>query len=211
VTQRPAPLEHARRVEITAFAGVAQRPSTSSRIHYDVGYTAGGQARIAPVWWLAFRLYAGIESNNVSFSQGALGLPSGTQYQLDSFQRVRFGITVEPTWHFDERLEVWLGAGIGWGRTIASPLTTTGAVSLTVPAHAAVFVELPFTLGARWELVPDWLVVSLSGNVIALTDQSGTLLEAYSTPNGVGKLVTIPGFPELGTSWVVLAGLGVLL
>jgi hypothetical protein len=37
------------------------------------------------------------------------------------------------------------------------------------------------------------------------------MLGPYHTPGKDGTLVTVGGFPELGVSWLGLAGLGVLL
>jgi hypothetical protein len=88
---------------------------------------------------------------------------------------------------------------------------TTGTEQVALPTRAAVFVEVPLSLGVRYELVPDWLVANLSGSVAFPTDQSGGMLGPYHTPGKDGKFVSVGGFPELGVSWLALAGLGVLL
>ena len=80
-----------------------------------------------------------------------------------------------------------------------------------LPPRAAVYIEIPFSLGARYEILTDWLVVNIAGTVGLLTDQSGSLLSPYSTPGASGKLVTVGPFPDFGTSYTLVAGLGVLL
>jgi len=101
--------------------------------------------------------------------------------------------------------------GIGWGRTLASALRASGKQTLLVPERAAVFVEVPLSLGVRYELIENWLVANVAANVAFVGNQSGELLSPYRTPGKDGTLVTVGGFPTLGTSWAALAGLGILL
>jgi hypothetical protein len=125
--------------------------------------------------------------------------------------RVFLGATLEPTWYPTPLLALWAGVGIGWGRTTAAPLYTYGAESVALPIRSAVFIEVPLVAGVHYEVVRDWLVVNLSGHVGFPFDQSGTLENPYSTPGKSGGLVRAGGFPELGTSFGVLAGVGCLL
>jgi hypothetical protein len=54
-------------------------------------------------------------------------------------------------------------------------------------------------------------MLSLAGSVGFLSNQDGKMLSSEQTPGKSGQLVTVGGFPEFGTSWNLLAGVGVLL
>jgi hypothetical protein len=198
-------------VELGVSSGVVSRPSPEGAVHYATGFAIGGHARVDVLDWLAARLSARFETEPVSFDPGALGLPPGTTLTQPTPHRVYLAATAEPTWSPLPRLGLFAGLGIGMGRTTAPELQATGAEHLTLPTRAAVFVEVPVSLGTRYEVLPDWLVATISGSVGLLTDQSGALVSPYETPGKSGKLVRVGAFPELGTSWALLAGLGVLL
>jgi len=201
-----------RAVEVGLGAGVTSRPaSQSGGVSFGLGRTVSAHARVDLRDWLGARLTAQWEWVSVNLSEGALGLPPGTTYTEPDLKRVYLGASLEPTLHATERLALWLGVGIGWGRTTADPLYTQGAEQVTLPIRSAVFLEVPLSLGLRYEVIPDWLVVNLSGKVGFLSDQSGNLENPYNTPGASGKPVTAGGFPELGTSFGVLAGVGCLL
>lgn len=187
------------------------RPSRSNAVHYGAAFAIGGHARVDLLDWLAARLAARIESNAVSFEDGALGLPRGTTLSQPAPSRIVLNASAEPTWSPVSRLDLYAGVGVGWGRTTAPALHATGTETLTLPSRAAVFLEVPVSLGARYEVLPNWLIATLSGSIAFLADQSGSLVSPYEAPGKSGKLVHVGGFPELGTSWALLAGLGVLL
>jgi hypothetical protein len=211
VQDEPALGLPSRRVELGVDTGAVSRPSGGAGVHYALGWTVGGHARVEVLPWLAARVTGRVETQPASPDRALLGLPAGTEIDQPGLHRVYVGASAEPTWSPLARLDLWAGIGVGWGRTLAPPLHTSGAETIVLPTRSAVFLEVPLSLGARYEVVPSRVVANLSGAVGALADQSGKLLDAYRTPGQGGKLVTIPGFPEFGTSWVVLAGLGVLL
>ncbi len=192
--------------------GVEHRPSTGNGVHYGTGWTIGGHLRVDIFRWLGVRFIARVEeANDVSFDDGSLGLPRGTDLDQPSLQRVLLGLSIEPTWNVTRKLDLWAGVGANWGRTIADRAAASGAQSLLLPPRAAVFVEVPFSLGARYELLDDWLVVNACGTLGLLADQSGSMISPYPTPGASGQLVTVGAFPELGTSWTFLVGVGALL
>ncbi len=193
------------------LGGVVSRPSTGSLVHYAPGPAVGAYARVDLLSFLAARLSARYETGGASFDDGALGLPHGTTIDEPALQRVTLDAALEPEWTPTPRLALYAGIGIGWGRTTAPALHASGAESLALPPRAAVFVETPLALGFRYEVLPNWLVVDVGGSVAFLASQSGALVSPYETPGKRGTLVTASGFPELGTSWGLLAGLGVLL
>jgi hypothetical protein len=192
-------------------SGVAVRPADGDGVHSKPGFTIGGHARVRVFPWLAVRLLGRTESSPYSYDQRALGLPPGTRIDQPSPTRIYLSADVEPTWSPVARLDLWAGVGIGWGRALASTLRTDGAETVNVPERAAVIVDVPLSLGARYEVVPEWLVVNLSGTVAPPVDQSGELLKPYTTPGSDGRLLMVNGFPEVRTSFIALAGLGVLL
>lgn len=209
--EKAQPVTPDRTVEVGFGAGVTSRPATSGNVTYGLARTYGAHVRVDLWKWLAARAEARWETVAVNFSDGALGLPPGTTYVEPDLDRVYLGASLEPTFHATPRLALWGGGGIGWGRTTAQSLYTHGAEQVTLPIRSSVFVEVPFSVGVRYEVIENWLVVNLSGRVGLLSDQSGDLENPYDTPGKSGRLVTAGGFPELGTSYGVLAGVGCIL
>jgi hypothetical protein len=192
-------------------SGVALRRADGDGVHAKPGFTIGGHARVRIFPWLAVRLLGRTETAPFSYADRALGLPSGTRIDQPSPTRIYLSADVEPTWSPVKRLELWAGVGIGWGRALASTLHSSGAETVNVPERASVVVDVPFSLGARFEIVPNWVVVNASETVAPAIDQSGRLLEPYRTPGDNGALRTVGGFPEIRTTFIALAGVGVLL
>jgi hypothetical protein len=211
ILEKPRPMAHVPKLELGIDAGVVSRPSEGDRVHYSIGWAVGPHVRVDILRWLAARLQARFEGNSVSFDDGALGLPSGTHYDSPDFHRVTLGAAAEPTWTPVARLDLWIGLGIGWGRTTVGPLHTSGAESVELPIRSAVFVEFPLSVGVRYEILPRWIVLNVSGSASLLTNQSGRLEDDRDTPGASGSLVTVRGFPTLGTSFAAVAGIGVLL
>jgi hypothetical protein len=212
VYDAPRPVGPNRLLELGFDAGLVRRASQSDSIKYELSRTIGVHARVDVFRWLGARISVRWEFMPVEFRQGALGLPPGTTYSEPDLNRVYIGASFEPTWHATSLLALWGGVGVGWGRTTAESLYTQGAEQVALPIRSAVFVEMPLSAGARYEVIKDWMVVNLSGHVGFLWgDQTGALLNPYSTPGKAGGLVTVQGFPEVGTSLGFLAGVGCLL
>lgn len=211
VLDQPAPVAHVPMLELGIDVGVASRPSKGDRVHYGLSSAIGGHGRVNLAAWLGARVHARFESNPVTFDDGALGLPSGTNYDSPSFRRVVLGFALEPTFTPIPPLDLWLGVGVGWSRTTVGLLHTSGSESVVLPIRSAVFVELPLSVGVRYHVVPRLLVINLMGSASFLTNQSGTLEQDYDTPGASGLLVRVGGFPAFGTSFTALAGVGVLL
>jgi len=202
-SKKPSPV-----VEVGAHAGVAVRPSDDSDVTYAAGPTVGGHAKLIYFPWLGLRLSARHEWSSAEHEEAA---PGGTALADQALTRIVLGAAIEPTWAPVPRLEVFGGLGIGWGRTSAEPLEPVRGDRPALPRRSAVFVELPLSLGAGYEVIRDWLVVSASGSVSLLTGQSGNLLESERTPGPDGSLQVVEGLPEMGPSWALLAGLGLVL
>jgi len=209
--RKARPVTPDRTVEVGFGAGVTSRPATSGNVTYGLARTYGAHLRVDLWKWLAARVEARWETVAVNFSEGALSMPPGTTYTEPDLDRVYLGASLEPTLYPTARLALWGGAGIGWGRTTAQSLYTHGAEQVTLPIRSSVFVEVPLSAGVRYEVIENWLVVNLSGKVGFLSDQSGNLENPYDTPGKSGRIVTAGGFPELGTSFGVLAGVGCIL
>lgn len=180
-------------------------------MHSEPGFVLGGHARVRLLKWLGARVAGRVEWAPFTFYDGALGLPSGTQIDQPSGRRVYLSATAEPTWSPVKSLELWAGVGIAWGRTNMPSLSTSGPQVVTLPSRGAVFAEVPFSVGIRYEFLPNWLVANLSFGVGIPFSRSGGLVSPYRTPGKDGNPVTVGGFPENGTSLLGLAGIGVLL
>jgi hypothetical protein len=198
-------------VEVGPDTGLVKRPANGDGVHDSVGVAVGGHARVRVLPWLDARLMARVESAPFTYDDGAFGLPKGTHVEQPGPRRVYLALAAEPTWSPMPRLDLWAGVGIAWGRTTAPTLHVSGSEVAVVPTRAAVFVEVPLSLGVRYELLRNWLVVNLSATVGFPSAQSGSMLESYRTPGKNGTLISVGAFPEPSTSVMGLAGLGVLL
>lgn len=198
-------------VELGADTGIIRRIANGNGVHDEPGLVVGGHARVRLFKWLGARVTGRVEWAPYTFDGGALGLPPGTNVDQPSGRRVHLSATAEPTWSPVQSLELWAGTGIAWGRTNMPPLATSGSQVVTLPTRGAVFAEVPFSLGIRWEFLPDWLVANVSFTVAIPFSRSGALIGPYRTTGKDGLPYTVGGFPENGTSLLGLAGIGVLL
>jgi hypothetical protein len=211
IAEPPRTEPPSRHVELGIDVGAGNRPASSGPVHYGVTSAFGFHARVDLLAWLGVRVLVRYESNGVSFDPGALGLPNGTAYNQSALDRVVLGAAVEPTWSPIDRLGLFAGIGASWARSTAQDLHTGGAETVELPIRSSVFLEFPLSLGVRYEAIRNWLILGLTGSVGFLSNQSGKMLSSEETPGASGKLVTVGGFPEFGTSWNVLAGVGALL
>lgn len=200
----------ARRVELGAEAGVVARGAADDTVKYSPAFAWGGSARTDIVDFLFARLSAHVEKGSATPKDGSLGI-AGARFGDADLTRTYLAVSVEPTWSPVPRLELFAGAGAGWGRTVCRALHSENADNVVVPTRAAVFVDFDVALGVRHEILRDWLVVQGSVAAGLPTLQSGTLLTTSRTPDQAGRLGTASAFPELGPSFTALAGLGVLL
>jgi hypothetical protein len=198
-------------VEVGADTGIIRRVANGNGVHDDPGLVIGGHARVRILKWLGARVTGRVEWAPYTFDDGALGLPPGTNIDQPSGRRVYLSATAEPTWSPVKSLDLWVGTGIAWGRTNMPPLTTSGSQVVALPTRGAVFAEVPFSLGVRWEFLPDWLVANLSFTVGIPFSRSGALIAPYRTTGKDGLPYTVGAFPDGGTSLLGLAGIGVLL
>jgi hypothetical protein len=212
VSESPRPYPGPPRSEVGVDVGMIARPSSGNAlVHYPTGWGAGGHVRVEILDWLGFRLATRFERAKVTFDEGALELPPGTVYNQPELKGVNIGVSLEPQWRPVPRLLLFAGLGSSWGRTIAESLHTTGAEQVVLPSRSYVFIEFPLSLGARFELIPQVLVMTLRGSASLLTDQSGRAQKPYDTPNQGGQVIEVGPFPQVGPSFSLLTGMGVLL
>jgi opacity protein-like surface antigen len=212
VDERARPFPSPPRSEVGVDIGLVARPALGDGpIHYPAGWGWGGHVRADLFDWLGFRLAARFERSHATFEDGALGLATGTDISQPDLKRIGISLAAEPTWRVLPRFLLYVGVGAGWGRTTAEQMHTTGAETVVLPSRSAVFVEFPLSVGGRFEIVPNLLVVNLSGAVSVLIDQSGRMVETYDTPNQTGLITAVGPFPKQTTSFSLLTGLGILL
>jgi hypothetical protein len=193
------------------FGMVARPESGAALVHYLNGWTVGAHTRVDLLEWLGVRVATRFERQDVTFDDGALNLPPGTVFDQPILKRINIGLSLEPQWRPVQRLLLFVGFGAAWGRTTAESMHTSGAAHVVLPSRSAVFVEFPLALGARFEIIQDVLVLNLKGSVSALVDQSGRMLKPFDTPNQDGMVIAVGPFPEQGTSFSLLTGVGILL
>ena len=212
VTETPRPYPGPPRSEVGVDFGMVARPeSGDSLVHYLNGWTVGAHTRVDILEWLGVRLATRFERQDVTFDEGALNLPLGTVFDQPILKRINIGLSLEPQWRPVQRLLLFVGLGVAWGRTTAESMHTSGAERVVLPSRSAVFVEYPLAVGARFEIIQDVLVLNLKGSVSALVDQSGRMLKQFDTPNQDGMVIAVGPFPAMGTSFSLLTGVGILL
>lgn len=205
-----ASIPPARNVEVGGNFGVVSRPAENQTAQYSPGATYGAFVRVDILPWLSGRVSAHVENSTASPRGGSLGIP-GVHFPDAPLERPYLSVSAEPTWSPVDRLSLWLGLGVGWGRTTCPSLHALDADNVLVPRRAGVFVDFPLSVGARYEVIRNWLVVQGSGSVSVLSSQSGSLFEPIRIPDQSGQLATVSALPELGTSFTLLAGVSVLL
>lgn len=204
----PGPVTKTRHGDVGAELGVASRPASGGDVSYGAGVAYGGFVRGDIVSWLSVRFSARREQSTASL--GSLAI-SGAHFDDADLGRTYLSFAVEPQWSPLPRLTLWTGLGVGWGRTACPALYSRDADNVVIPARAGAFFDFPLSLGARYEIVRDWVLLHATASGSLLAGQSGTLFAPVQIVDQAGAITTAPGFPELGASVTALLGVSVVL
>lgn len=208
----PEPEKPSRKVELGPHFGVEYLPASGSGVSYGPGFAWGGHARIVLAPWLGLRVSFTQSSQPVSVPDGALGLPAGTHIDQPDLSVLLLRVRVEPTWVVSPRFRLWAGVGAGWGRISAPAVTTSGAqAGLHSATRKGVMLEFAGELGASFDVIPNWLAVSLMGSGGVLTNQTGEVFTPSQAFTADGHRIQLAGLPHFGSSLSALLGVGVLL
>ena len=213
--QEPRPVFHAnepdkprRLVLVGPDLGLTLRNADGSGASYSPGLSWGAHVRAELLPFLGFRAWFTQTQHSVDVSGADLGLP-GHDVDQDPLTIAIIGARLEPTWTVTPRLRLWLGLGVGWNRVNAPIATITPEV--VVAKRKGVFLEWSAALGGSYEVVKDWLAVSLMLSGGFTSNQSGNVFDSVQGIDQTGSKVTVGGYPEIESTASALLGVDVIL
>ena len=197
VAEARPPMGPARAIWLGAHAGAWSLSSESTTTSYGSAVAWGGFVRVSLMPWLGFRAY---------FLQATHPV-SSTPPAPDSLDLTLVGASLEPTWQAAVNLRLWMGLGAAWAHVVADPIATE---QLRIGQRLGSIIELSTSVGAGYEVIPNWLELSLqlSGGVI--TNESGTMFETAQATHR-DRIDHVPPLAEYSVSFRGLVGLGLIL
>lgn len=201
--EQPKPYRNVRHVEVGPDLGIWSRPAKNDSASYSAGFGWGAHARIEILPVLGFSAYANDAKHSVKMADPAIDQPA-----LDVLQ---IGARVEPTWRVLPTLRLWLGLGIAWGSVGAPAPTMDGVQDASLTDRSGVFLEYSAALGGTYDVIPNWLALSLSLSGGIMANQSGDLFDDTQAITNNGLMSRLPGLPEMESSFSALLGVGMIL
>jgi hypothetical protein len=219
--QSPEPVPRAelddppsRPLEVGPFFGYTLRPAKGDAISYQVAPTWGFYARPQVTPWLGVRLFYRQESIPVSVGRGGFELPEwplgATDFEQPNLRLRSLGARVEPTWVVNPRLRLSALLGIAWLRFVVPEPVSRGDLKIDTAARSA--VELNTTLGASvsFDVIPDWLALSLAVTHGFVHNRSGDAYEPVQAFANGGRLYLGP-LPHFRSVTDAVLSLGIVL
>lgn len=203
----PAETEVAeRKLEIGPDFGITVRSAEGDGVSYSPGFTWGAHLRVELVSFLGFRAYFNNSYHAVDVPAGALGPDEVDQEDL---KVTVIGARLEPTWVVTPELRLWAGVGVAWGRVFAEEPETTPPVA----SHdrSGVLLEWTGSLGGSYDVVPNWLALTLLLSGGFVTNQSGDVFDRTQAISQTGQITYLGGLPEFSSTLSALVGLGIIL
>jgi hypothetical protein len=201
--ERPSPIRGVRHVELGPDFGLWSRPAKDERASYATALAWGAHARVEILPVLGFSAHFNAAKHEVTVAD-----PDVDQPPLEVLQ---IGARLEPTWPVLPTLRLWLGVGVAWGRATAPSPTVVGLQDSSIPDRSGVFLEWSGALGGTYDVIPNWLALSLSFSGGAMANQSGDLFDEGQAVNQNAQMVPFPGMPEIESSFAALLGVGMIL
>jgi hypothetical protein len=140
---------------------------------------------------------------------GAFSVPA-TQLEQPDFQVIHWSFRIEPTWHVTSVLALWLGSGLGWGRSIA-PEPTVRNRQWVSEDRSSVYVDAQLAVGAKFEILRDWIELNLDLSGSSIGYQHGSALEPVQAFTPDGHMTHIGPYPNFSHKVQGLFGIGVIL
>jgi hypothetical protein len=204
------PLPPSRRVELGFDTGLARRPASGSDISYATGVLWGAHIGLPLASWLAFRATAAQGAAPVTLRSGALGL-ADTEVSQPDLSVLLVSARLEPTWTVSSVVRLWAGPEVSWIRTTADEPTTRGALVIRTAVRHAVGLELGGSVGGSLELIPNWLVLTMSSGAFSVLDQDGSLYDRVQGFDQNGHRLEVGRYPKFAGSFRSMLGFGVIL
>ena len=205
----PEPTGKERHLTLSVVAGTWLHTLNGKGASTSAGPVWGVSGRVDPYRWLGIRVSILRGNQPESPDYGGLGVPN-TQISQPDFQIIYWSIRIEPTWHVSRNLSLWAGPGLGWARAIV-PEPKVGNSNWITADRACVYVEGQWALGAEYELLRDWLMLSVDLSAGALGYQHGSAHDPIQAFTPEGHMTHVGGYPNFARKYQALFGLGVIL
>lgn len=201
--KKPDPIRNVRHVEIGPDFGVWSRSAKDDSASYGAAFAYGAHARVEILPVLGFSIYASNAHHEVTVEDSAVDQPALQVFQM--------GARLEPTWPVLPTLRLWLGLGVAWGRAAADAPTVDGIQDSSMADRSGVFLEYSAALGGTYDVIPNWLALSLSVSGGVMANQSGDLFDDTQAIDNTGQMSRLSGLPEMESGFSALLGVGMIL
>ncbi len=207
--EESAELPKVRHVALLPTVGVWRHGFRGKEVEAELGPVWGMFARVEP--WRFLNVRVGVMRGNqpVRVTAGALGAPE-LGVDQPPLQILRFVARVEPTLSLAPALDAYLGVGLGWSRSVAPELETTGPRLESAPRTSVALVP-ELTLGMAYEPIVDWLLITAELGGSWLVSQSGSALGPIQAFSPDGHRTELGGLPRFAECLEVLVGVGLVL
>jgi hypothetical protein len=222
--QRPEPVAlhdvpdpPSRLIEVGPFFGYTVRPSSGDLVRYGPGFTWGMYMRPELTSWLGARIYFRQESIPVDVRRGGYEVPEwplgATDFDQPNLRLRSLGIRFEPTWVINPRLRLLGIVGIAWLRFVAPEPTSRGDLSVQTAARSGVELNPMTGLGVSFDVVPDWLLFSVSFTYGLSINRSGSAYEVDPPLQGFadGRRLHLAPLPQFESVTDLLFSVGLIL
>jgi len=228
----PAPEEPewTRHLEVGADVAFAMRPFHNGVVESDIGYSNAIAWGLHAHWnaldWLRFTPYFINIHHGVEPGLGSLATDSPNSIsptwavQKSTVKTYSFGLKVQPTLNFTDRLRAWVTVGMGWGRFDFPEMTVDTRPDdqppgddevFTIRKRKAVFVEFPLGLGISWDVIDRWLAIEFESTAAPMSGQSGNALEVYQAVAPNGEVREVGPFGAAQVTFIQALGLSLIL
>ena len=218
----PAP-EWARRIEPGAGVVYLSLPLFHDRAANAVSYDPGVGFDIHLRWevlrFLRFHPYFYNVSHHVHLPEGSLvtetptSLSWGAKLPELTASTFAFGAQLEPVLWLNDRLRLWLTAGVGWGRMHVPEMAVDDPAhgQFAVDSRSSVFVEFPLGMGVGVDIIERWLTLEYEVTARPMSGQSGEALQSVQAVDAQGALVDVGPVEHLDASFVHALTLALIL
>jgi hypothetical protein len=198
-----------RHLTLSAVAGVWWHGVNGAGASTQASPVWGASGRVDPYRWLGVRFTVLRGNQSVTPNFGALGVPN-VQIQQADFEIIHWTVRLEPTWHVTPLFALWAGPGLGWARAIA-PEPKIGNLNWVTADRSCVYVDAQFAVGGEYEVVRDWVTLSLDLSASSLGYQSGSAHESIQAFTPDGHMTHVGGYPNFSHKVQGLFGVGIIL
>jgi opacity protein-like surface antigen len=196
-----------RHVVLEPVVGVWQHTFRNHDYSAKPGAMYGVEVVIDPFRFLNVR--GGVLRGNQPLSMPSSTLNDNARVVQPMLDILRMHLRVEPTWHYNDRLSLYLGLGMGWARfTADEPYSEPNLISFR---RTGVYLAYEGAAGIAFEPILDWMVVDFSLAASRLSGQTGSAFESTQAFTEAGHLTTLDGLSKFSMGYRVGLGIGIVL